>query len=185
MYNVCVYFRFSVNAEKEKELIFDLESDSGSVDFDGCNRIKPSLHMREDEPEARPTAAIFSFRDNEFSSHAEVKYLIETQIGVRVKTVQFDPLDIRYSKPDVHSRWIVDFFTVPDLEKVVKKGLILGKDKLIFYRHDDIAKREVSTFKYFMKVQEAKRKLKGDKSLRKVKSAKQVHTPRTVPIRVR
>lgn len=128
--------------------------------------------MRKDVPEPRPTAAIFSFRDNEFSSHAEVKYLIETQIGVNVKSVQFDPLDIRYTKPDVHSRWIVDFFSALDLEKAVKKGLILGKDKILFYKHDNIAKREVSTFKYYISVQEAKKRLKGDKSLRKTKSAK-------------
>jgi len=128
--------------------------------------------MRGDVPDVRPTAAIFSFRDNEFSSHAEVKYMIETQIGVKVKTVQFDPLDIRYSKPNVHSRWIVDFYTLSDVEKVVKKGLRIGKDKLIFYKHDDITKREVSTHKFYMTVQEAKRKLKGDSHWRKVKSAK-------------
>lgn len=125
--------------------------------------------MRKDTPPPRPRAAIFSFRDNEYSSHAEVKYLIETQIGVKVKSIQFDPLDIRVCKPDVHSRWIVDFYTDSDLEKVVKKGLVVGKDKLLFYRHDDIVKREVSSFKFFMTVMEAKKKFK--KSLNKKSSS--------------
>lgn len=139
--------------------------------------------MRKDVPEARPTAAIFSFRDNEFSSHAEVKFLIETQIYVKVKSVQFDPLDIRYARSDVHSRWIVDFFSVFDLERAVSKGLILGKDKILFYRHDDVATREVNTFKYFMTIQEAKKRLKSSALLRKSKSAKYNGNQKSVVLR--
>ncbi|XP_053374709.1 uncharacterized protein LOC128547063 [Mercenaria mercenaria] len=148
--------------DKKKEFAYELsDSSSENDDSEEFNRIKPSMHMRRDRPDPRPRAAIFSFRDNEYTSHAEVKYLIETQIGVRCKSIQFDPLDVRSAKPGVHSRWIVDFFTDWDLHLALKNCLTVGKDKLLFYKHDDIAKREVSSFKYYMTVQEAKRKLKS------------------------
>jgi hypothetical protein len=154
---ICVVF-FSNKADSTDDL-----SDIGSDNDELCeeNRVKPSMHMRRDVPELRPRAAIFSFRDNEFTTHAEVKYLIETQIGVRVKSIQFDPLDVRTGKPKVHSRWIVDFFSDWDLHEALKNGLKVGKDKLLFFKHDDIAKREVSSFKYYMAVQNAKKALKS------------------------
>lgn len=131
-------------------------------------RILPSIHMRKDTPASRPMAVIFSFRDNESSSHAEVKYLFETQVGVRVRSVQYDPLDVRACKPGISSRWIVEFNTKADVDKVIKRGLIIGRDKIIIYRHDDIAKREVATFKYFTTVKDAHKKLRGSQSLKKI-----------------
>ena len=120
--------------------------------------------MVKQAPKRRPTAAILSLRENECSFHGEVKFFIETQIGVRVKSIQYDPLHIRSGKPDLRSRWIVDFNTVSDVEKVVKKGLTIGKDKIIIYKFDDIMKRELSTFQYFRAVLDAKKRLKGCKS---------------------
>ena len=120
--------------------------------------------MRKDNPDSRPCGAVLSFRDNECSSHADVKYLIETQLSVRVTSVQYDPLNVRVDRDDVRSRWLVDFKTVQDLETAVKNGLIVGNDHIIIYRFDDLTRRELASFKYFMTIQEAKKKLKSTKS---------------------
>lgn len=116
------------------------------------------MYVRKTLTISRPLAAIFSFRDNENSSHADVKYLIETQIGITVNSIQFDPLDVRVSKLGVRSRWIVDFFSLADLDKVIKNGLILGTDKIKIFRHDNIASSESSTFKYFKTITNANKK---------------------------
>ncbi|XP_052217384.1 uncharacterized protein LOC127835109 [Dreissena polymorpha] len=50
-------------------------------------------------PPSRPNAAVFSFRNNENVSHSEVQYLIQTQLDVHVRSIQFDPLDIRSARP--------------------------------------------------------------------------------------
>ena len=157
--NKFIFFSSKYNQDDDSQFS---DSDDDNVDpTDRLYRIKPKMHMRKDEPEARPRAAIFRFRDNEYSTHAEVKYLLETQLGVRVKTVQYDPLDIRATKPDVYCRWIVEFCSDMDLNKALQKGLVVGKDKLIFYKHDDIATREVKSFKYFQSVLKAKHKFKS------------------------
>ncbi|KAH3792845.1 hypothetical protein DPMN_146344 [Dreissena polymorpha] len=118
------------------------------------------MHLRSNDIVSHPKAAIFSFRDNEYSSHAEVKYIVETQLSVRVKSIQFDPLDVRTQTKGARSRWIVEFNTESDLEVAIKKGLILGKDKLMFYRYDTANKKDVSTLKFFVAAVNAKRKLR-------------------------
>ncbi|XP_052276523.1 uncharacterized protein LOC127875539 isoform X3 [Dreissena polymorpha] len=84
---------------------------------DNIDRIAPSLHMRSNTPPSRPNAAVFSFRNNANVSHSKVQYLIQTQLHVPVRSIQFDPLDIRSSRPGVESRWVVKFCTTADVAK--------------------------------------------------------------------
>ncbi|KAH3896402.1 hypothetical protein DPMN_020579 [Dreissena polymorpha] len=56
---------------------------------DNIDRIAPSLHMRSDTPPSRPNTAVFSFRSNENVSHSKVQYLIQTQLNVPVRSIQF------------------------------------------------------------------------------------------------
>ena len=60
-----------------------------------------------------------------------------------------------------------------DLEKAVDKGLVMGRDLIIFYKYDYLVNREVSAFKYFKTVWDAKNKLmKGSKSYKNRKGLK-------------
>lgn len=167
-----------VFCSKPEESESDEESSSTSVDEDldpdGFYRILPSIYMRKEMPEPRPRSAIFSFRDNEETSHVEVRDHIQAQVGLKIAGLQYDPLNLRASKPGLKSRWIVDFNTVDDLETFVRKGLIIGKDKLIVYKYDDIARREFSSFKYFKSIQDAKKSLKGSKSQKTIGKRKKI-----------
>ncbi|KAH3895809.1 hypothetical protein DPMN_019976 [Dreissena polymorpha] len=89
---------------------------------DSIDRIAPSLHMRSDAPPSRPNAAVFSFRNNENVSHSKVQYLIQTQLNVPVRSIQFDRLDIRSSRPGVESRWVVKFRTTAYVSKAIQSG---------------------------------------------------------------
>ena len=143
-----------------------------NLDPDGYYRILPSMYMRKDMPLPKPRSAIFSLRENEGTTHFEMKNLIQTQTGLEIIGLQFDPLNLRASRPDLRSRWIADFSCRDDLETFIRKGLIIGKDKIIVYKYDDIAKREFSTFKYFKTIQDAKKGLKGSKSQKIIEKGK-------------
>lgn len=130
--------------------------------------------MRKAMPSHKPKSAIFSFRENELYNHLDVKNLIYVQSGLKVAGLQFDPVNLRASKPGIRSRWIVDFSSVADLESFIRNGLKIGKDKMIIYRYDDIAKREFSMYKYYKTIQDAKKCLKGSKSQKGTDKAKKV-----------
>ena len=144
------------------------------VDADGFYRILPSVCMRKEMPPPRPRAAIFCFRDNEERSHKEVKDLILEQTGLTITGLQFDPVNLRATKPGIRSRWIADFSSVTDAEMFIRIGLKTGKDKMIIYKFDDIARREFSTFKYYKTIQDAKKTLKGSKSEKRTDKVKKV-----------
>ena len=120
--------------------------------------------MRKEMPLPRPRSAIFSLRENEDTTHLEVLQMIHTQTELKISGLQFDPLNLRASRPDLRSRWIADFGSRDDLDSFVRKGLIIGRDRIIIHKYDDVAKREFSTFKYFRSIQDAKKSLKGTKS---------------------
>ena len=156
----------------------DADDESTSVDEDldpdGFYRILPSVCMRTDMPLPRPKAAVFSFRDNEERCHKEVMDIIKEQTNLKVIGLQLDPVNVRATKPGLRSRWIVEFGCVIDLELFVRKGLKLGKDKMIVYKFDDVARREFSTFKYYKTIQDAKKTLKGTKSEKQTSKPKKV-----------
>ncbi|KAH3878239.1 uncharacterized protein LOC127874091 [Dreissena polymorpha] len=102
-------------------------------------------------PPSRPNAAVFSFRNNENVSHSEVQYLIQTQLDVHVRSIQFDPLDIRSARPGVNSRWVVEFCTTADMAKAIQSGLQVGTDRLVFYPHD-VTTRETAANRNYMEV---------------------------------
>ncbi|XP_052269917.1 uncharacterized protein LOC127871210 [Dreissena polymorpha] len=103
-------------------------------------------------PPSRPNAAVFSFRNNENVSHSEVQYLIQTQLDVPVRSIQFDPLDIRSARHGVNSRWVVEFCTIADMAKAIQPELQVGTDRLVFYPHDDVTTREIAAYRNYMEV---------------------------------
>ena len=130
--------------------------------------------MRTEMPLPRPKAAVFSFRDNEERCHKEVMEIIREQTRLKVTGLQLDPVNICATKPGLRSRWIADFSSVIDMELFIRAGLKTGKDKMIIYRFDDIARREFSTFKYYKTIQDAKKALKGSKSEKRTDKPKKV-----------
>ncbi|XP_052228809.1 uncharacterized protein LOC127843023 isoform X1 [Dreissena polymorpha] len=81
-----------------------------------------------------------------------VQYLIQTQLGVPVRSTQFDPLDIRSAQPGVNTRWVVELCTTADMTKAIQSGLQAGTCKLVFYPHDDITRRETAAYINYMEV---------------------------------
>ncbi|KAH3703970.1 hypothetical protein DPMN_079022 [Dreissena polymorpha] len=81
-----------------------------------------------------------------------VQYLIQTQLGVPVRSTQFDPLDIRSAQPGVNTRWVVELCTTADMTKAIQSGLQAGTCKLVFYPHDDITRRETAAYINYIEV---------------------------------
>ncbi|KAK3580675.1 hypothetical protein CHS0354_017954 [Potamilus streckersoni] len=128
--------------------------------------------MRKDKPKSRPLSAIFSLRDNENTNHSEVRRWIENEARVTVEELQYDPLSVRFSKPEAKSRWIVTFGSEEDLEKVVKKGIVYEDDRILFYKFDKIINRELNTYIFFKSVQDEKRRwrIKSAQGVKRKKS---------------
>ncbi|XP_052275451.1 uncharacterized protein LOC127874843 [Dreissena polymorpha] len=113
---------------------------------DNIDQIAPSLHMRSDTPPSRPNTAVFSFRNNANVPHSK------TQLNVPVRSIQFDPLDIRSSRPGVESRWVVEFRTTADVSKATQSGLLVDTYRLVFYQHDDVTSCETAAYRNYIEV---------------------------------
>ncbi|XP_052276514.1 uncharacterized protein LOC127875460 isoform X2 [Dreissena polymorpha] len=113
---------------------------------DNIDQIAPSLHMRSDTPPSIPNAAVFSFRNNANVPHSK------TQLNVPVRSIQFDPHDIRSSRPDVESRWVVKYRNTADVSKAIQSGLLVDTDRLVFYQHNDVTTRETAAYRNYMEV---------------------------------
>lgn len=66
-----------------------LEDVKKRVNYD-C-RVHPAMYMRKHRPTPNPFAICFSFRENDNYNHTEVKDILESQIGLKVRSVQYDP----------------------------------------------------------------------------------------------
>ncbi|KAL3882746.1 hypothetical protein ACJMK2_029057 [Sinanodonta woodiana] len=161
----CLLQQEGKKEEKEwKEVGVIYLPNASKTDFPQESTIKPSSHMRKDKPQSRPLSAIFGLRDNENTNHSEVSSWIENEAKVKVKELQYDPLSVRFSKPEAKSRWIVTFYNQEDLEKVVKKGIVHEDDRILFYKFDKIINRELNTYIFFKSIQDEKRRCRINSS---------------------
>ncbi|XP_052260816.1 uncharacterized protein LOC127864960 [Dreissena polymorpha] len=118
--------------------------------------VAPSLHKRSDTNTTQ-SAERRSFQFPEQRKRVPlggkiVQYLIQTQLDVPVRSIQFDPLDIRSARHGVNSRWVVEFCTIADMAKAIQPGLQVGTDRLVFYPHDDVTTREIAAYRNYMEV---------------------------------
>ena len=124
-----------------------LEDIKRTVHYD--SRIQPAMCVRKSLPPSNPFAVCLGFREGKDYTHGEVKDLLERHTGVKVRSVQYDPISVRYpeSAADTRSRWIVHYATPTDCARVVNKGLDLGGDKIAIKLLDDVMMCEYEAYK--------------------------------------
>ena len=104
--------------------------------------------MRKRLPPSNPFAVCLSFREGDEFSHKEVKDLLEANIGLKVRSVQYDPVSVRSpdTSADTRSRWIISYATPTECEFAVSKGLELEGDKIAIKFLDDVMMYEYEAY---------------------------------------
>lgn len=137
-----------------------LEDVKKRVNYD-C-RVHPAMYMRKHRPTPNPFAICFSFRENDNYNHTEVKDILESQISLKVRSVQYDPLSIRSSDADVGTRWIVTYATPAECEFAVSKGLEVNGDKIAIKLLDDVINCECEAYILHKEEERQKRIAEGN-----------------------
>ncbi|XP_062585729.1 uncharacterized protein LOC134247366 [Saccostrea cucullata] len=147
-----------------------LEDVKRTVKYD--SRVQPAMYMRKNRPPPNPFAVCFSFRENDDYTHIDVRDILETQLGLKVRSVQYDPLSIRSSDPDVGTRWIVTYATPAECEFVASKGVEVNGDKIAIKLLDDVINCECEAYALWREDERQKRIAEGNRMIRKERKRK-------------
>ena len=135
-----------------------------------------SLRMRKEIPPKDPTAVCICLRDNAIS-HEELKSKLERETGVKVVSLQFDPVSVHCSEPGVKSQWIVRFPNKVICEYLTKCGISIDGAHYCVRSFDDVMRKENNAYKLYLAFSDMKneRKINGHRS----KVAKQMNSSET------
>ncbi|XP_060075257.1 uncharacterized protein LOC132554945 [Ylistrum balloti] len=110
-------------------------------------RIFPTMYMRKSFPTEQPLSLCFSLREDNIS-HASVKRWVERETGLKVASIQYDPVSIRAGvMVGTGSRWIVTMTSLEDCRKLLQQGLEENGEKVMVRWLDDICVCEFDAYK--------------------------------------
>ena len=114
--------------------------------------------MRRFVPPENPLAACFSFKARDFRTHEEVKDLLEGQIGIKITSLQYDPLYVHSANScgDTRHRWIFTYNRETEVETATRRGLELSGNKTMVRRWDEVVNCELEAYQLYRADQRSK-----------------------------
>ena len=116
-----------------------------------------AIRMRKNIPAKDPNAVCVRLPDNALS-HERLKQLIEKSTGSSLTTLQFDPVSVHSLDTDAKSQWILKFDNPSVCDRLVESGLPIEGRLLPVRRYDDVMKDEHEAYKYFLIMNEIKKR---------------------------
>ncbi|KAK3092088.1 hypothetical protein FSP39_025071 [Pinctada imbricata] len=106
------------------------------------------MHMRRSAPQENPTAVCFSFKTRDYRTHEEVKEILERNVGIRITSLQYDPLYVHSANScsDTRSRWIVTYRRRYDAGQACKQGFEMNGNKIMIRKLDDVINCELEAY---------------------------------------
>lgn len=125
-----------------------------------------TVRMRKELPPSDPYAVCVKVGDGHVS-HNQMKSSIETEIGCKLTSLQFDPVLIDSFQGDSKYRWILRFSNPSICEALCLRGIHINGVKRSVRRFDDVMREEHDAHNFYqmMKSAEGKTKQKPDNAV--------------------
>lgn len=106
-----------------------------------------AVGMRKELPPEDRCALVLRLADNAIS-HDNLKRLIESNSGFKLKSLQFDPVSIHAMDSDAKSQWILRFDDAITCDNLIVSGLTIGGERVSIRRFNDVMREEHEAYKY-------------------------------------
>ncbi|KAL4233567.1 hypothetical protein ACF0H5_008248 [Mactra antiquata] len=167
-----------INTKEQKDQINKLKTDTDAI-LSAVKYVKykasyklwkkrriSTIRMRKVLPPSDPNAVCMKVDDGTIS-HDKMKHNIESEIGCKLISLQFDPVLADSFQGESKYRWILRFANSTVCDALVLRGIHVNGIKRSVRRYDDVMKEEHDVY-YFYQMMKGRDKMATQKDTKKI-----------------
>ena len=107
-----------------------------------------AVRMRKEVPPADNCAVVVCLPDNAIP-HDRLMTMLETDNGLKLKSLQFDPVSVHSIDAEAKSQWILRFEDVATCNRLIISGININGENLSVRRFNDVMKGEHDAYTFY------------------------------------